>query len=175
MAAIAQRHWSCRGDAGAIMALLSPYFLANCVGRMSHPACCVFLAGACLFCFDGLRTLRIRPFLWMLLLITAAFQVRPYTAAAIGAVLGPGSVWYLRRTRLFFPVLAWGALFGAVCAASFLLCNKLYTGSYWIMLHELAHLSPTNNGVTDFDFSSRQLLHNLGHQTRWAVQETVFC
>jgi hypothetical protein len=175
MAAIAQRLFG--GGAATvavIMAVLSPFFLANCIGRMSHPACSVFLAAACLFCFEGMRTLRISPFLWMLLMITASFQVRPMTAAAVGAVLGLGTLWYLRGKHLFFEVLAWGFLFGAVCAASALLYNKLYTGSYWISPYFLSHQHAFPGPGSEIDFSVRQIVHNLTHQTRWAVQETTF-
>ena len=153
-----------------LMGVLSPFFIANCVGRMAHPLCGVLMAGACLCCFAGLHTGRLGPFLWMYVLIGLGCHVRPVTAAGVGAPLVLGALWYLRRNRLFAPLLAAGVLAGALTAGSVVVYNKIYTGRYLMSPYVLA--SP--HGPPDVDLHPAALLYHLTHQTRWAMRETVF-
>jgi len=176
MAAITRRLYDTRTAALAIFLMaLSPFFLANSVGRMAHMTSGVLLAGACLLCFQGIRTLRVMPFAGMFLLIAAAVQVRPLTAAAVGGTLGVGALWYLRREKIFAGVLAWGMLFGAVSVASMLAYNKTYTGNYTLSPYVLFDRNPLTQpeNQPDIDLNFRHIAYHLGNQTRWAVQNTV--
>jgi hypothetical protein len=156
-----------------VLAVLSPYFWANCIERMSHPSCAAFLAAASLFCFAGLRSMRVQPFFWMFVFITAAFQVRPFTAVAVGGVLALGALWFLRGERALVPLLGLGVVCCAACAISLLAYNKVYSGSYWVSPYAIAQ--GIGSGVpAEISLSPAQALHNLTHQTRWAVQETVY-
>ncbi len=71
-----------------VMAALSPYFLAECVGRMSHTLDGVLIAASCLFCLQGIRTGKLSRFAWMFALLLYAFHVRPFTALVASTVLG---------------------------------------------------------------------------------------
>ncbi|PWT99268.1 MAG: hypothetical protein C5B51_27595 [Terriglobia bacterium] len=176
-AAIARRVFDNSTAACAVvLAVLSPFFLANCIGRMSHPACAAMLAGACLFCFAGLRSRRLAHFAGMMALILAAVQVRPFTAAVVGGVLGLSALWYLRQERLFAGVLLLGAFFGALSVGSMLAYNKLYTGNYRLSPYTLFNQNPlTRSGnVADIDLQPSHMIDQFFHQTRWALQDTVY-
>ena len=153
-----------------VMAVLSPFFLANFVGRMSHVACGVFLAIACLFCFEGLRSLRIGAFTWMLVAIGAACQVRPATGVAVGMALALPTLWHVRRTPIWGRVLLLCLSIGTVTIAAVMLYNATYTGRYFVSPYVLAKPDP----LEAISFSPLQMLNNLGHNSRWAVQETIF-
>jgi hypothetical protein len=159
-----------------LLAVLSPFFLANCVGRMSHPACGLFLAAACFFCFRGLRTRRSIDFALMFLLIVLALQVRPLTGVVVGGTLGLGALWYLRSDRAFPRVLMLGALFGVLGLASLLAYNKLYTGNPLLSPYAFFNRNPlTRTGnMSDIDLNPVHMLSHLTHATRWAVQDTVY-
>src|SRR5439155_27249054 len=116
IAAIAGRLYGGRtGTLALLMGVMSPYFLANCIGQMSHPVTSVLLAGACLFYLEGIRAPRVAPFAWMLALTAAAFQARPFTAAVIGGTLGFAALWHFRREPLRVHLVALGGLCSAVC------------------------------------------------------------
>ena len=159
-----------------LFGFLSPFFIANCVGRMSHPACGVLLAAACFFCFRGLHTRRLAAFVWMYLLIVLALQVRPLTAAVVGGTVATGALWYLRRDRIFARVLSVGVLFAALGVASLLAYNQLYTGSYRLSPYVLFNRNPlTRSGnMSDIDLNPFHMLSHLVHATRWAMQDTVY-
>ncbi len=153
-----------------IMGVLSPYFWINSIGRMSHTAAGALLAAACLFCFEGLRTRRTAAFAWMFAFMAVAFQVRPYTAAVIGGTLGLAALWYLRGDRIRIRLLGMGFLCCAACAGSFLVYTKLTAGSYLHSPYLYYHSAEGDQVV----LSVAQIFHNLTHQTRWSLQETVF-
>ena len=170
IAAIAGRLYGARtGMLALLMGVMSPYFLANCIGQMSHPATSVLLAGACLFYLQGIRTARVAPFAWMLALTAAAFQIRPFTAAIIGGTLGFAALWHFRRERLRVHLLALGGLCCAACVGSFFAYTKLSTGSW-----RSPYLYFQSASGAQVDLRPLQLVHNLTHQTRWAVLETAF-
>jgi hypothetical protein len=176
-AALAHRLYDRRTAVLAVfLAVFSPFFIGNCVWRMSHPACGVLLAAACLCCFRGLETQRSAPFVWMFLLILGAFQVRPFSGAVVGGTLSLATLWYLRRRPLFPKVLAWGAGFGILTLVSALIYNKIYTGSFWLSPYVFFLRNPLTaaNNEPDIDLNLIHMAHQLLHQTRWAVQNTVF-
>ncbi|HVX65080.1 MAG TPA: glycosyltransferase family 39 protein [Bryobacteraceae bacterium] len=113
----------------ALLLVLSPFFVLNAVGYMSHPACGAAIAGAALLLHKGLASRRLAHFAGMFALLACAFLMRPATAFAAGAVLGAALCWGLRRepARLV-AALALGVLLCGAAAAGLLLHNRALTG-----------------------------------------------
>src|SRR5579862_8193162 len=65
--------------------------------------------------------------------------------------------------------MALGGLCCAVCVGSFFAYTKLSTGSW-----RSPYLYFQSSSGAQVDLSPFQLVHNLTHQTRWAVLETAF-
>jgi len=106
-----------------LMAVLSPFFLVNAVRQLSHMACAVLVAGACLLVFRGLARRQILPVACALALLVLACPIRPYTAFCEALVLGSAALWYSRHDRRF----AWKiVLAGAVAALAALLIMMAY-------------------------------------------------
>jgi hypothetical protein len=113
----------------ALLLVLSPFFVLNAVGYMSHPACGGAIAGAALLLHQGLASRRLAHFAGMFGLLACAFLMRPATAFAAGAVLAAGLCWGLRREPARLArALALGALFGGAAAGGLLLHNRALTG-----------------------------------------------
>ena len=95
--------------------VLSPFFLANIVGSMSHASCALFVALACHFCVRGLSENRTRFFVAAFVLVGVACQIRPVTGVAVGAALGGAALYWnhKRRRVLFGTIVAGGRDFGA--------------------------------------------------------------
>ncbi len=114
----------------AFLLLLSPFFVLNAVGYMSHPACGAAIAGATLLLHKGIESRRTAHFAGMFALLGAAFLMRPATGAAALAVLTPAFCWAGRRNlRLLATSLAAGAVICGAAAGGLLLHNRALTGN----------------------------------------------
>ncbi len=154
-----------------VIAALSPYFFANSVGRMSHALCGVLVAWASLLCIQGLKTGALSRFAGMFLLLVPTFHVRPFTALVASIVLGLGALIATRNRRpLFLKVAAFGIICAVVAISSFLLYNRLFTGSAFLSPYAL------QRGVAippELRVTPAQLAHNLESMWRFALQQTL--
>ena len=120
------------GPAVAMLAVLSPYFVFNCVGYLSHTCCAVLIAGA-MWCLFRLQTPpKSSGTLWtaMFAMIGAAFLVRPGTGLAAGLVLTAAGAWLVYRKRDELPrFLASAILCGAVTLSLYAAYNLSTSGS----------------------------------------------
>jgi hypothetical protein len=154
-----------------LVLVLSPFFLANIVGSMSHASCAVFVALACYYCLVGLRDLSIRSFLAAFTLVGLASQIRPLTGITAGLALGGAALYWTRnRPRVFFGILVAGTLVAALAAASILAVNHYYSGKYLVSLYAL---SPPGDGTSEFASTPAALARNMVSQARWGIQDTV--
>lgn len=154
----------------AAMFALSPFTMAVSTGTMSHGLCGALVAGATLLCLQGIRTLRLSRFAWMFALLTAAFTVRPYTAALCALVLGCGAlaaVWNERKLRLqLIAASAAAALAAAVAVGG---PNWLYSANPLVSPYSLY-----SHGTTqELDFSIAGIADKLVHRLRFSVQSTA--
>ncbi len=118
------------GLLAVLIAVLSPYFLAQYVTRMSHAAAGLLVAGSCLLLLKGLRSGGLVHFAAMYLPIVIAFHVRPLTALIAGTALTLGALYYLRFKRtLALKVLLMACLAACAAGGSVLLYNRAFTGS----------------------------------------------
>ncbi len=153
------------------IAVLSPYCLAQCVGRMSHAFCAVLIAGACWFCLRGIRTLSLGQFTLMFVLLALSFHVRPFTAFIVSAVLGTMSLWYCRRNRrLLAQVTLLATGFALLIVFSVLLYNRAYTGSPWLSPYALYD---GQNVPKDISATPSILLENILVTRRFSAQTTL--
>lgn len=120
-----------RASAVCLLAL-SPFFVLNCLGFMSHILCGLLLAGAC-FAYLSARDSK-QPVAWylgMLVCVALGALVRPFTAACVGIVPVAAAGWQIRRqskARLWF--LFGAALLGLASAGCSAWVNHQLTGSY---------------------------------------------
>ena len=169
------------GDAatGAIAALLlalSPYYLTNSVGIMTHAFCGTLVAGAVWLCVTGIRSHRWRPFLGMFALLSIACLTRYFTGAVMALALGLTALWGVRRDRgLLVRTLLTGAFFAALVLAAMLFYNHTYTGNslvspYALVLdsHEPFYKSP------QLILNPRAIWSAILHDKRWGAQRTLF-
>ena len=170
--AIARRLFDERtADVAAWMAALSPLFLANGIGLMSHATCGVLVVSACRFCFEGVRTLRTRPFVWMVLALAATFHVRPYSGFIAACVLGCGTLVALRRKRgVLLRFAGLSVLFAAAAAGSMLLYNHAMTGDYRLSPYALYRGLSVPVEVSG-DWST--VLRNISRNMRFSAQSTA--
>jgi hypothetical protein len=153
------------------MAALSPYFLANCVGRMSHALAGVLVAWATVLCIQGMKTGKLSRFGWMFLLLVATFQVRPLTALVASVVLGIGALIGTRtRWALCVRVAALGGTAAILAVVSFLLYDWRFTG------HPLLTPYAAFRGVDipmEVSATGPQLARNLASMWRFSAQSTI--
>ena len=121
------------GALAVLFAALSPFYLVNSVGMMSHALCALLAAAALLALCRALDTNDLRYYAAMFACLAFTFQVRPYTAFVLTFVMTAASVWFIRgRRKLLLQVLSIGAVFGALAIAGVLIYNHTYTGR-WLM------------------------------------------
>ncbi|NDQ56078.1 MAG: hypothetical protein GZ088_03265 [Acidipila sp.] len=151
--------------------VLSPIFITNVLGTMSHALCALCIVAACLLCFEGLKTLKALPFAGMFALGGFSCFVRPLTGFAITAVLGLSTLWYLRmHRRLWLRVFVLACIFGALTVGSFLQYDKKYTGSYLVTPYAAARGLRVPAEISG---GTHQTLENLRVTTRFALQDTL--
>jgi hypothetical protein len=100
-----------------MLAVLSPYFVLNCVGYLSHTSCALLIGAAtwCLFRQNSLPAPSASLWTAMFALLGAAVLVRPGTGFGASVVLTGAAVWivYSKRAhwiRLLLPALLLGSL-----------------------------------------------------------------
>jgi hypothetical protein len=121
------------------MAGLSPFFLENSVGRMSHALAAVLVASAAILCIQGLKTGKLSRFAWMFVLVVATFHVRPLTAFVTSAVLGLAALIGTRARRaLCIRVAVLGGVAAILAVSSFLLYDWRFTGNPLLPPYALA-------------------------------------
>jgi len=153
-----------------VIAVLSPYFLGNVIGWISHPLCAVLIAGAFFCCFRWMDTERIQFVIGMLLLLALTFHVRPFTAFLAAAVLAPISLisaWRRQGTAIRLAG-AW-MITGVVVVATVLIYNWAYTGRALTSPYALYLGTST---PPELAFSFQTLVVNAISYTRWGAQGT---
>lgn len=121
------------GAVAALLAVLSPFYLVNSVGMMSHALCALLAATACLALCKALSTGGLRYYTAMFAYLACMFQVRPYTAFVLTLVMTTAALWFARTNRkLLVQVLAVGTLIGALAVAGVLVYNYIYTGRWLV-------------------------------------------
>jgi hypothetical protein len=164
------------GAIAALMMALSPYFLTNSVGLMTHAFCGVLVAGAIWLCFEGLRSRRPVHFAGMFALLSIACLTRYYTGGVMAATLGLITLWRLRRDRVLLVRTALiGMLFAALILAFVLAYNRTYTGNslvspYALVLNSQAPFYKTPQLVLD----PQAIWTDILHAKRWGAQRTLF-
>jgi hypothetical protein len=121
------------GALAALMAILSPFYLINSIGVMSHAFCAVLVVSACLCLFRGLETGRLGYYAGMFAFLAATFQVRPFTGFVITLVFTAAALWLNREHRdRLLRVFGIGIVFGTIALAGVLAYNHLYSG-HWLV------------------------------------------
>jgi hypothetical protein len=153
---------------GVFLLVLSPFFIANCLGFMPHPACSVLSAAAVLCYFQHERSSNRYWLIGMLLCVAVEVQMRQFTAMCVASVLGAGTVWRLRKDLpqlLFFIVSA--AVLGGAAIATTAVVNHTLIGDYFKSPYAL---TPDGTGVS---VRPADLLRNARTWTpRW-VADTI--
>jgi len=134
IAAIGSRWFSREtGAFAAILAALSPFYLINSVGMMSHAFCALLSATACLALCRGLASRKLSHFAAMFACLAATLQVRPYTGFVLTCVMTGAALWLSRSDRrLLVRITMVGAIFGALAIAGVLIYNHTYSG-HWLV------------------------------------------
>ena len=134
IAAIGSR-WLSRetGVFAAVLAALSPFYLINSVGMMSHALCALLSATACFAFCQGRATGKRIYYVAMFACLAATLQVRPYTGFVVTVVLTCAALWLSRSDRRqLLGIVAIGAVFGALALAGVLSYNHAYSGSWLV-------------------------------------------
>jgi hypothetical protein len=132
------------GLIAAFLAALSPLYLVNSIGMMSHALCALLAATACLALFSGLATGRLRDYAAMFACLSAALQVRTYTGFVLALTLTAAALWLNRKNRTaLLRVFGVGVIFGAIALAGVLSYNRLYTGNWFVSPYAMAVGSDT--------------------------------
>ena len=154
-----------------LIAATSSFMLASSVGYMAHAvegALSLLALGSLLKGIDE------RKLSWISLcfvLVVAATQVRPYTAAVLGLLCVGVCLYEYRQDRHFLLRVGLIAGFaGAASAALLLFTNWLYTGNAWLSPYAFAR---GTQHVQEITFSLSLIVNNVLHTTRWAITETL--
>lgn len=172
VAAIGGRWFSRKtGLLAALFAALSPFYLINSVGMMSHALCALLGATACLCLSIGLSTGKLRYYAAMFACLAFSLQVRPYTGFVLTAVLSIAALWCTRQDRRqLAQVLAVGVVFGALAIAGVLIYNHVYTGRWLVSPYAEAAGSDT---PLELSFSPRVILHGMMRHGPFMLLETL--
>lgn len=153
------------------IAVLSPFWLATCVGRLSEALCAVLVAAACLCCLRAMRTRNVGAFALMYAFLVPNFLVRPFTALVTSAVLGVAALLWSRRDRaLLFRVLLLSIVAATAAVGLTLSLNLLYTGSFWLSPYALYKGVAVPNEVTA---SPARIVSNLLGAWRFSAQSML--
>lgn len=158
-------------QASLLFLALSPFFVLNNVGFMSHTACAVLVAAATLFFFRGRVSHRAFWFVLMALCVAAALLVRPFTAVCIGTVLLVFTFFDLRHLgRQAIVLVLTSAVLVATAAAVTFWFNKFYTGSYTKSPYALYRSS---SSLAEVSLQPRELLIGLIKMTPIRIADTM--
>jgi hypothetical protein len=156
------------GLIAAFFAVLSPFYLVNSIGMMSHAWCALLAATACLALFRALVTESLWYYAGMFACLAATLQVRPYTGFVVTTVLTAAAVLLNRkRGRVLVRILAVGAFFGTIAVAGVLIYNHLYTGDWFVSPYALAagsHIPP------ELTFDPIKILRGMRNYAGQAVE-----
>ena len=159
------------GVLATFFAALSPFYLINSIGMMSHALCALLGATACLLLFIAFSTNSLRYYAAMFACLAATFQVRPYTAFVLTCVLSASAFWNTRKDRRQFTrVLTVGALFGALAIAGVVSCNHIYSGHWLVSPYAEAAGSDTPQ---ELSFRPAVVLHGMMTHGPYMVLETL--
>jgi hypothetical protein len=164
------------GPVAALFMALSPYYLTNSVGIMTHAFCGVLVAAAIWLCFAGLRSRQLAQFAAMFALLGIACLTRYFTGAVMALLLGLVTLWNLRHDR---ALLVRTALVGIVSAVlivtAILVYDKTYTGNYLVSPYALVLDSREPFYKTpQLVLKPRAICDNILHDKRWGAQRTLF-
>ena len=134
IAAIGSRWFSREAGAFAtVLAGLSPFYLINSVGMMSHALCAFLSATACFAFCQGHTTGKRIYYVAMFACLAATLQVRPYTGFVMTVVMTCAALWLSRSDwRRLLSIVTIGAVFGALALAGVLSYNHAYSGSWLV-------------------------------------------
>ena len=150
------------------MGALSPFFLANSVGFMSHAWAGLLIAGAFLLMLQGIRTKRLWRFAGMFGLLVLSFQVRPFSAFIASISLGTATLICLRRDRKLLKWLAgMSAAAGVTAVVSTLAYYRAFTGDWLLSPYALARGLRVPVEMTA---SPAFILESLASRWRFSVQ-----
>ena len=172
IAAIGSRWFSPEtGVLAALLAALSPFYLVNSVGMMSHALCALLAATACLAFCQGLSTGKLGYYAVMFFCLAATFQVRPYTGFVLTCVLTGAALWLARGNRhLLIRIFAIGALFGALAIAGVLIYNHTYTGEWLVSPYAEAVGADT---PPELSLNPAAVWHGMAQYGPYMLLETV--
>jgi hypothetical protein len=127
------------GLIAALFAALSPFYLVNSIGMMSHALCALLAASACLALFKDLATGSLWYYAGMFACLSATLQVRPYTGFVLTLVLTAAALWLNRENRpALARIFAIGMFFGAAALAGVLVYNLIYSGKWFVSPYAMA-------------------------------------
>lgn len=159
-------------DAGAVavfFAALSPFYLVNSVGMMSHALCALLAAVACFALFSGLATGSLWYYAGMFACLSATLQVRPYTGFVVTLVLTAAALWLNRNNRpTLLRIFGIGVFWGAIGLAGVLVYNHIYSGHWLISPYAMfagANLPP------ELSFSPIKIWHGMRIYAGQAAEE----
>jgi len=153
-------------------AVLSPFYLVNSIGLMSHSLCgyLTVLAAYCLF--RGLDTGHLSYFWGMFACLAFAAQVRPYTAFAVGVVMTGAALWHTRaNSALSLRIVGVACFLGGIAVGAFLLCNHLYTGNWLVSPYAAA---AGTSAPPELSLRPSGIFQGLTLYGRQAFQENLF-
>lgn len=159
------------GRIAVVVAVLSPYFLSNVVGRMSHGFSAVLVACAVLQLSRGVRTEKLWHFAAMYALLILEMHVRILTGAVAAAVLGISALVMVRHhRRLAGRVLGLSIVAGAVAIGSVALYNYAVTGHAALSPYALSQQGMTANVMF---LEPSAILHQILGEYRGTAQATM--
>jgi hypothetical protein len=154
-----------------LFAVLSPFYLVNSIGMMSHALCGLLSALACFCLFRGLASNRLVFFAGMFACLALALQIRPYTAFVLALVMTSATLWHTRtNSSLFIRVFGVGVLFGALAFAGVLFYNHLYTGHWLVSPYALA---AGTKAPPELSFRPLRIWQGIVQYSRQTFQETL--
>jgi hypothetical protein len=172
IAAIGKRLFSGETSVIAVFfAALSPFYLVNSIGMMSHAFCALLSIAACLALFNALASGSLWNYAAMFACLAAALQVRPYTGFVLTMVLTAAALWLSRNDRrLLLRILCLGAFFGAIALACVLLYNHTYTGNWFVSPYALAAGS---NTPPELSFSAARIWQGIRQYAPRTAEESL--
>jgi hypothetical protein len=127
------------GALAVFFGVLSPFFLVNSIGMMSHAFCALLSAMACLALFRALATGTLWYYAGTFACLAAMLEVRPYTGFVLALVLTSAALWLNRWNRtILLRMFSIGILSGLIALASVLLYNHAYTGNLFVSPYAMA-------------------------------------
>ncbi len=155
-----------------LLAVLSPYYVLNCAGFLSHTLCAVFVAGAAICFLAARRGFSVRACAGMFACVAGAVMVRPATGFAAGIVLALALAAGLRRqTKALLWLLGLASGFGVLTVVLIGGYNLQTTGDFFTLQYQLFERKYCYHQI--FSSFGSFLRDGLLTLTRWGVQSTT--